>query len=148
MVLWLHTNRLVADYYFSWINQSVMDSGDASCISFEIFPLWNNRSDLVPPPSAHLLISHIQGHLWWCHERQGHPFPLWYLIGSFYPHANHVSGDRECTGLIMPNTLLTGSYGALEGTTERKRKEDREEKRDEGKRVKMVWGQAVESKMS
>lgn len=63
---------------------------------------------------------------------------MWYLIGSFYPHANHVSGDRECTGLIMPNTLLTGSYGALEGTTERKRKEDREEKRDEGKRVKMV----------
>ena len=40
------------------------------------------------------------------------------LIGSIYLHANHVGGDQEYTGLIMPNTLLTWSRGALEGWRE------------------------------
>lgn len=77
------------------------------------------RQQIWVTPAAHPLISCFQGHLWWCHERQGHLFPLWCLIGSFYLHANHVGGDQEYTGLIMPNTLLTWSYGALEGWNER-----------------------------
>lgn len=105
-----------------------MDAGDTFYICVAIFLSIGNRFYSLPPPAAHLLIFCFQGHLWWCHKIQGHLLPLWYLIGSFYLHANHFGGDQEYTGLIMPNTLLTWSNGALDGWNYRERMKDREEK--------------------
>ena len=67
-------------------------------------------------PAAHLLISLLSGSplmmSWKDKDICSH---CGRLIGSIYLHANHVGGDQEYTGLIMPNTLLTWSRGALEG---------------------------------
>lgn len=76
---------------------------------------------------------------------------MWRLIGSFYLHANHVGGDLEYTGLIMPNTLLTRSDGVSEGWGESYRKQDRERERknavpmgaSSGKYVKIEEGEMI-----